>query len=162
MQRRRSVIQVRVTMRADSSDNLVQPFDRILGHAEIHFSSLMNEETVYGWFPLRPHKASITNVENFQTCGSIKLRLRWVHSQAGLARYTEQRLKARLHELHLQQQAQAVMMMEVFTGKNQTMSQHLTTPEQGGERDNMESFEEQRGQEANNFDKTNSALSMAG
>ena len=122
---------VRVTMRAVSSDSLVQPFDRILGHAEIHFSSLMNEEPVYGWFPLRPHKASITNVENFQTCGSIKLRLRWIHSKTGLARYIAGRLQARLHELHVQQQAQAVMMMEVFTGKGQSMPKTMALQQSG-------------------------------
>ena len=117
---------VRVTVRADSSTNIVQPFDRILGHVDIHFSSLMKEAAVYGWFPLRPHKAKIANVEDFETCGSIKLRLRWVHSEAGLAAYTRDRLQTRMLELERQKHVQTLMMTELFTGRAINIETALT------------------------------------
>jgi hypothetical protein len=87
---------VRVTVFASSEVRLQ---DKIIGHADMQFTMLKKEELVEGWFPLRPNKPKITDVENYETCGSVYLKIQWIHSLFGLLSYTRDLTLERIHLL---------------------------------------------------------------
>lgn len=59
-----------------------------LGQADIQFSSLVKEDELCGWFPLKPKTFSIrASPESLKVSGSIKLRVQWVHSIQGLKKH---------------------------------------------------------------------------
>jgi hypothetical protein len=62
--------------------------NRFLGQTDVHLSGLKNESEVQGWFPLQPETSSFkTTVTTGVITGSIKLRLQYIHSNVGLAKY---------------------------------------------------------------------------
>jgi hypothetical protein len=68
--------------------------DVFLGQADIQFSSLVDEEELIGWFPLKPKTFSIrASPETLKVSGSIKLRVQWVHSIEGLRKHLSLALK---------------------------------------------------------------------
>ena len=75
--------------------------DTFLGQADIPFSSLLSEEELFGWFPLKPKKYSIrASPESLRVTGSIKLRLQWIHSVKSLVDHTVTAVK-RWGTLHI-------------------------------------------------------------
>eukprot|EP01038_Epipyxis_sp_PR26KG_P006870 gene6870-9407_t len=75
-------------------------FDQFLGEAEVQFLYLKDEKVLEGWFPLRPAKSSINaSVKSFNVTGSIKLRLQWIHSDIGFAKYIISSLDSRVLQL---------------------------------------------------------------
>jgi hypothetical protein len=64
---------VRVLVKAKSLVGM----DSVLAKLDVPFSCLKDEKSIEGWFPLRPSRATVltSNVS-----GSIRLRLRWLHS----------------------------------------------------------------------------------
>ena len=68
--------------------------DTFLGQADVQFSSLIEENELYGWFSLKPKNFSIkSSPESFQVTGSIKLKVQWIHSAAGLVNYLIKSIK---------------------------------------------------------------------
>lgn len=63
--------------------------DKLIGETEIQLSSLMSENQLFGWFPLRAPKSSVGSAtyDPLQVCGSIKLRVQWIHSEHSLLQY---------------------------------------------------------------------------
>jgi hypothetical protein len=70
--------------------------DTFLGEAEVPLTSLISEKELNGWFALKPKKHSQqTGVGpeslSFSSlvCGSIKVRIQWIHSMRALVEYIE-------------------------------------------------------------------------
>lgn len=77
---------------------------KFMGQADVPLSGLLSEEAVCGWFPLRgkdstsisTRRTTDVSLGNF---GSIRLRLQWVFTDAGLVKHTLTELRLRKHEL---------------------------------------------------------------
>ena len=69
--------------------------------ADIHLTCLKNEQEIEGWFPLRPQRGGIfaSSAREVDVSGSIKLRLRWIHSGPGLLNSMFQSILKRQAEL---------------------------------------------------------------
>ena len=69
--------------------------DSWVGQADIQLASLVHENVLTGWFPLRPHKAATAGapVDELQHNGSIKLRVEWVHSNEALRKHIKSAIK---------------------------------------------------------------------
>ena len=68
--------------------------DSFLGQADIQFSSLVEENELNGWFPLKPKTFSIrASPESLKVSGSIKLSVQWVHSTDGLRKHFQTALR---------------------------------------------------------------------
>ena len=69
--------------------------DNWVGQADIQLASLVNENVMTGWFPLRPHKSAIAGApyDELQHNGSIKLRVEWVHSNEALKKHLKTAIK---------------------------------------------------------------------
>jgi hypothetical protein len=69
--------------------------DTFLGEAEVPLTSLISEQELSGWFALKPKKYSQTGMGpeslSFSSlvCGSIKVRIQWIHSIRALVEYIE-------------------------------------------------------------------------
>jgi len=74
---------------------------RFLGQVDIFLHSLKDEQERCGWFPLRPQRSSLhaTTGKDDNVSGSIKLRLRWINTQAGFRYYVQESLEARKMQL---------------------------------------------------------------
>jgi hypothetical protein len=76
------------SLRVAVKSKTVIQLNRFLGQTDIHLSGLKNENEVQGWFPLQPETSSFkTTVTTGIITGSIKLRLQYIHSNTGLAKY---------------------------------------------------------------------------
>lgn len=73
--------------------------DTFLGEAEIPLTSLISEQELKGWFALKPKKYSqqsglgTENLSFSLVCGSIKVRIQWIHSLKTLMEYIENEAK---------------------------------------------------------------------
>lgn len=69
--------------------------DNWVGQTDIQLASLVHENVLTGWFPLRPHKAAIAGApyDELQHNGSIKLRVEWVHSNEALKKHYDAAIK---------------------------------------------------------------------
>lgn len=69
--------------------------DNWVGQADIQLTSLVHENVLIGWFPLRPHKSAIAGAafDELQHNGSVKLRVEWVHSNEALQRHLKTAIK---------------------------------------------------------------------
>ena len=74
---------------------------RFLGQVDIFLHSLKDEQERCGWFPLRPQRSSLnaTIGKDDNVSGSVKLRLRWINTQAGFRYYVRESLDARKEQL---------------------------------------------------------------
>lgn len=73
---------LRVTVKSKS----VFGSDSFLGQVDLQLARLLDEQSLCGWFPLKPLKYSIkASPESLQVTGSIKLNVQWVHSTQALA-----------------------------------------------------------------------------
>lgn len=77
---------VRILVKAKSLIGM----DSVLAKLDVPFSSLKEEKWIEGWFPLRPSRATVLSGN---VSGSIRLRLRWVHSQTKFCEYVEENIK---------------------------------------------------------------------
>lgn len=66
---------------------------RFMGQADIPFSGLQNEKSLYGWFPLRGKSSTQTRITAIsaaqESYGSIKLRLQWIYTALGLVHHIQ-------------------------------------------------------------------------
>lgn len=69
--------------------------DNWVGQADIQLASLVHENTLTGWFPIRPRKATIAGAahDELQHNGSIKLRVEWIHSNEALKKHLKAAIK---------------------------------------------------------------------
>ena len=75
---------------------------RFLGLVDVNLTCLKNESEVDGWFPLRTRKSSSLSASarpGTEVSGSLRLRLRWIHSDEGLTRYISEAVQNRYAEL---------------------------------------------------------------
>ena len=62
--------------------------DSFLGEADIPLTSLVTEKELCGWFALKPKKYSLQSSPDISLiCGSLKLRIQWIHSIESLIPY---------------------------------------------------------------------------
>jgi hypothetical protein len=55
--------------------------DSFLGEADIPLTTLVSQQELCGWFALKPQKYSQqTTSETALDCGSIRVRIQWIHS----------------------------------------------------------------------------------
>ncbi len=68
--------------------------DVTIGQTDIQLSSLVGENSLSGWFPLKPRQAGrVTTDLSVQLSGSIKLRVQWVHSEHALSLHIRNAIK---------------------------------------------------------------------
>ncbi len=72
------------SVRVNVHSKSVLGVDATIGNLEVPLSFLKEERTREGWFPLQVAR---TTVLEAATAGSIKLRLKWVHSVEGLRKH---------------------------------------------------------------------------
>ncbi|RYH23331.1 hypothetical protein EON65_18015, partial [archaeon] len=84
--------------------------DNVLSILDVPLSCLRDEKEIEGWFPLRPSRSSLLVRP---TCGSIKLRVQWVHSPLGLTNFILTQSRKRLRELQLQLHVQNFFLKSV-------------------------------------------------
>jgi hypothetical protein len=72
---------VKVLVKAKSLGGI----DQTLAKTDIPFSCLKGEQLKEGWFSLRSPSNNI--IMSQKTSGSIKLRIQWIHSEPGFAKY---------------------------------------------------------------------------
>ena len=78
-----------------------------LGQCDVQLSSLSNQTSVEGWYPLTPRTGKVfQRSSNEKVSGSIKLRLQWVHSAPTLLNYRISFMDER--KAHLQNMARVV------------------------------------------------------
>lgn len=76
--------------------------DNWVGQTDIQLANIADEKGLCGWFPLRPHKASIVTSSDYdplQHNGSIKLSVEWIHSNEGLKRHIESAIRVYVSKL---------------------------------------------------------------
>jgi len=140
-------------------DSVVRAMDKVLGQADIQFTSLVKEEELFGWFPLRSSKKNITNVDGgMDIAGSIKLRVQWVHSSKGLSKSTLNRVNHRLSEVESQAKIQNEALMKLHDSHRDKNSDILSMLPQARENDRLQAFSLMEADDGTLFKDTDESL----
>lgn len=71
---------------------------QLLGKSEIELFALKDQQMITGWFPLtRKTEQNITKIGS--DCGSIRLRLQWIHTKAGFIATNQSMIQGLLERL---------------------------------------------------------------